>query len=109
MKRVIMLALVFAGACSKSAGPAPAPQPEPEPNEACEVACKEAGATYERSDDGKCVCAKEETAEAAMARPCTAANCAAACAPNTCVGWRANATGGCNYACILNDTPVRTW
>lgn len=109
MKRGFMLMLVFAGACSKSAAPAPAPQPEPAPNASCEVACKESGATFERTDGDKCVCAKEETPEAAMARPCTAANCAAACAPNTCVGWRSNSTGGCNYACILTQAPIRTW
>jgi hypothetical protein len=41
----------------------------------------------------------EATSTEALA--CNAAGCALACAPNTCVGWRPNASGGCNFACLL--------
>lgn len=37
---------------------------------------------------------------------CNAAGCAAACAPNQCVGWRLNASGGCTFSCLLTPAPL---
>lgn len=61
-------------------------------------------AAAERSD---AAAAHDDEIQAAANR-CTAAGCASACAPNTCVGFRATATG-CRYSCLLNTVadPVR--
>jgi len=79
----------------------------------CEATCKADGTTLESTREGKCVCARtapaevEGTSPEAQANRCTATGCAQACAPNTCVGWRPNASGGCNYGCLLTPAPVR--
>lgn len=51
--------------------------------------------------------APEELAD----KVCTAAGCATACSPGTCMSFRQNATGGCNYTCMApidkSKTPVK--
>ena len=42
--------------------------------------------------------APEELAD----KVCTATGCAAACSPHRCGSFRQNATGGCNYYCVMD-------
>lgn len=81
---------------------------------ACEATCVAGEMTLESVEGGQCRCALSAPAEtpaevqerggAGTAAACTLEGCNAACAPNLCVAYRNNSTGGCNYACILQPT-----
>lgn len=94
------------------------------PSVSCEGPCTtEIGETGTKvMMDGTCFCEIETSAfesapeptsieaanerEEAAANRCTQAGCNNACAPNTCAGFRATATG-CRYSCILDTVNER--
>ena len=98
--------------------------PQVQEGVSCEGPC--AGANGQtgtkQMEDGVCWCVIDTESEAAApertaapaggeapqerAHTCTQAGCNNACAPNTCAGYRATATG-CRYSCILDSVNVR--
>lgn len=82
----------------------------PEPADDCAAMCEEAGSEQVATRDGSCQCANSDGADVQeAASACNGDACRAACAPNQCVGWRPNASGGCTYSCLVNTaTPDRT-
>lgn len=73
----------------------------------CSLTCPD-GSDARAARDGSCTCDVDGSVQE-HAHRCTAQGCADACAPNQCVGWRPNNSGGCNYSCLMNPRdPDRT-
>jgi hypothetical protein len=62
--------------------------------------------SFESAPEPTSVAPTEDEREEAAANRCTQEGCNNACAPNTCAGFRATATG-CRYSCLLDTVEER--